>query len=61
MPTTVMYSLPDGDPCSGHNTMLGALVVDDGSLMSHEDPDDVMEPMMLTHDDDGDRAILEMP
>ena len=28
---------------------------------SHEDPNDVMEPMMLTHDDDGDRAILEMP
>ena len=61
MPTTVMYSLPDGDPCSGHSTMLGALIADDGSLMSHEDPDDVVEPMMLTHDDDGDRAILEMP
>ncbi|CAF4452777.1 unnamed protein product, partial [Adineta steineri] len=24
-----MYSLPDGDPCSGHSTMLGALVADD--------------------------------
>ena len=47
MPTTVMYSLPDGDPCSGHSTMIGALVVDDGSLLSHEDPDDVVEPMML--------------
>ena len=30
-------------------------------MLSHEDPDDVLEPMMLTHDDDGDRAILEMP
>ena len=38
-----MYSLLDGDPCSGHNMMLGALIVDDGSLMSHEDPDDVVE------------------
>jgi hypothetical protein len=34
---------------------------DDGSLMSHVDPNDVVEPMMLTHDDDGDTAILEMP
>ena len=48
MPTIVMYSLPDGDPCSGHSTMIGALVADDGSLLSHEDPDDVVEPMMLT-------------
>ncbi|CAF4415483.1 unnamed protein product, partial [Adineta steineri] len=24
-----MYSLPNGDPCSGHSTMLGALVADD--------------------------------
>ncbi|CAF1529750.1 unnamed protein product, partial [Adineta steineri] len=24
-----MYSLHDGDPCSGHSTMLGALIVDD--------------------------------
>ncbi|CAF4422904.1 unnamed protein product [Adineta steineri] len=24
-----MYSLPDGDPCNGHSTMLGALVADD--------------------------------
>lgn len=52
-----MYSLPDGDPCSGHNTMLGALIADDGSLMSHEDPDDVVETMMLTHDDDGDGCL----
>ena len=49
-----MYSLPDGDPCSGHNMMLGALIANDGSLMSHEDPDDVVEPMMLTHGDDHD-------
>ena len=47
-----MYSLPDGDPCSGHSTMLGALVANDGSLMSHEDPDDVLKPMILTHIDD---------
>ena len=49
MPTTVGRSLSDGDPCSGHSTMIGAQVVDDGSLLSHEDPDDVVEPMMLTH------------
>ncbi|CAF1524343.1 unnamed protein product, partial [Adineta steineri] len=24
-----MCSLPDGDPCSGHSTMIGALVADD--------------------------------
>ena len=47
MPTTVMWSLLDGDPCSGHSTMIGALVADDGLLLSHEDPDDVVEPMML--------------
>ena len=60
MQTTVMYSLPDGDPCSGHSTMLGALVANDGSLLSHEDPDDVVEPMMLTHGDDRDGAYLLM-
>ena len=48
MPTTVGWSLPDGDPCSDHSTMIIALVTDDGSLLSHEDPDDVVEPMMLT-------------
>ena len=48
MSTTVGWSLPDGDPCSGHSTMIGALVADDGSLLSHEDPDDVVEPMSLT-------------
>ena len=36
-----MYSLPNGGPCNGHNMMLGALIADDGSLMSHEDTDDV--------------------
>ena len=46
MPTIVMYSLLDGDSCSGHSTIIGALVTDDGSLLSHEDPDDVVEPMM---------------
>ena len=64
MPTIVMYSLPDGDPFSGHSRMIGALVADDGSLLSHEDPDDVVEPMMLTHGmvdgDDGDGACLLM-
>ena len=60
MPTIAMYSLPDGDLCSGHSTMIGALVADDGSLLSHEDPDDVVEPMMLTHGDDGDGACLLM-
>ncbi|CAF4320534.1 unnamed protein product, partial [Adineta steineri] len=29
MPTTVGWSLPDGDPCNGHSTMIGALVADD--------------------------------
>ena len=43
-----MWSLPDGDPCSGHSTMIGALVAEDGLLLSDEDLDDVLEPMMLT-------------
>ena len=38
-----MYSLPDGDPCSGHSTMIGVLVVDDGLLLSHENLDDVVD------------------
>ncbi|CAF4385356.1 unnamed protein product, partial [Adineta steineri] len=29
MPTTVGWSLLDGDPCSGHSTMIGALVAND--------------------------------
>lgn len=33
MPTTIMYSLPDGDPCSGHSTMIGAQIVDDGHVV----------------------------
>ena len=64
MPTTVMWSLPDGDPCSGHSTMIGALVVDDGSLLSHEDPDDVggaHDAYSVMADDDGrDGASLLM-
>ena len=48
MPTTVGWSLPDGVPSNGHSMMIGALVADDGSLLYHEDHDDVVEPMMLT-------------
>ena len=53
MPTTVGWSLPDGDPCSGHSTMIGALVANDGSLLPHEDPDDMVEPIgtVDAHDD----------
>ena len=53
MPTSVMYSLPDGDPCSGHSMMIGALVADDGSLLSHVDLDDMVEPIgtVDAHDD----------
>ena len=53
MTTIVMYSLPDGDPCSGHSTMIGALVADDGSLLPHEDPNDMVEPIgtVNAHDD----------
>ena len=53
MPTTVMCSLPDGDPCSGHSTMIGALVANDGSLLSHGDPNDMVEPIgtVDAHDD----------
>ena len=54
MPTTVMWSLPDGDPCSGHSTMIGALVADDGSLLSHEDPDG------MVYGDGGDGVSLLM-
>ena len=36
------------DDPDGHGfDPIGALVADDGSLLSHEDPDDVVEPMML--------------
>ena len=45
MPTIVMCSLPNGDPCIGHSTMIGALVADDGSLLPHEEPNDMVEPI----------------
>ena len=53
MPITVMCSLPDGDPCSGHSMIIGALVADDGSLLPHEDPNDMVEPIGIVdaHDD----------
>ena len=54
MPTTVMYSLPDGDPCSGHSTMIGAH--DACSVMV-----DGMEPYSVMVDGDcGDGASLLM-
>ena len=59
MPTIVGWSLPDGDTCSGHSTMIGVMVVDDGLLLSHEDLNDVVEPMMVDGDC-GDGASLLM-
>ena len=56
-----MYILPDGDPCSGHNTMLGALLADDGLLLSHEDLDDFDGAVEMPEDDPLMEIILMVP